>query len=288
MIENNKLNFYLFFLIVLLANSIISQNNLLDEIDYDSEDYKVGLSAFKATKIINGQSTKQSNKKELYLYVAHRFGSINGGLKTLFGLDIANTKIELLYGLSNDIQIGFSRESLKKIYTLNFKYKITDQESTFPLNTSIYASYNYNSSLDEDIYPTLSESKRNLFLGQLLLSARLNNKFSIQLSPTYAKKNFTETIFEEENNLVLGLATSYRMKKKLAINIEYFANLSRPEISPFKDVLSFGIDIETGGHVFQLLFSNTQMIDDISTLTDAEGSWKDGEIYFGFNILRVF
>ena len=227
-------------------------------------------------------------KKELYLYVAHRFGSINGGIKTLFGLDIANTKIELLYGLSNDIQIGFSRESLKKIYTLNFKYKITDQDSTFPLNTSIYASYNYNSSLDEDIYPSLSESKRNLFLGQLLLSARLNNKFSIQLSPTYAMKNFTETIFEEENNLVLGLATSYRMTKKLAINVEYFANLNRPEISPFKDVLSFGIDIETGGHVFQLLFSNTQTIDDISTLTDAEGSWKDGEIYFGFNILRVF
>ena len=288
MIKNNKLNFYLFFLIVLLANSIISQNNLLDEIDYDSEDYKVGLSAFKAPKIINGQSTKQSSKKELYLYVAHRFGSINGGIETLFGLDIANTKIELLYGLSNDIQIGFSRESLKKIYTLNFKYKITDQESTFPLNTSIYASYNYNSSLDEDIYPSLSESKRNLFLGQLLLSARLNNKFSIQLSPTYVMKNFTETIFEEENNLVLGLATSYRMTKKLAMNVEYFANLSRPEISPFKDVLSFGIDIETGGHVFQLLFSNTQMIDDISTLTDAEGSWKDGEIYFGFNILRVF
>ena len=121
-----------------------------------------------------------------------------------------------------------------------------------------------------------------------MLSARLNNKFSIQLSPTYAKKNFTETIFEEENNLVLGLATSYRMTKKLAINVEYFANLNRPEISPFKDVLSFGIDIETGGHVFQLLFSNTQTIDDISTLTDAEGAWKDGEIYFGFNILRVF
>ena len=75
--------------------------------------------AFKANKVINGQSTKQSGEKELYLYVAHRFGSIDGGIKTLFGLDIANTKIELLYGLSNNLQIGFSRESLKKIYTLN-------------------------------------------------------------------------------------------------------------------------------------------------------------------------
>ena len=288
MIKNNKIKTSIIILIGLLSNSIISQNNLLDEIDYDNEEYKVGLSTFKAHKIINGQSTKQSSKDELYLYVAHRFGSLNGGVKTLFGLDIANTKIELLYGLTDNLQVGFSRESLKKIYTLNFKYKFSDQGSKFPVNTSLYASYNYNSSLDEDIYPTLTESDKNLFLGQLLLSTRISDKWSIQLSPTYAKKGFTETIFEEENNIIIGLGSSFRVNNKLVLNIEYFANLDRPKISPYEDVLSFGIDIETGGHVFQLLFSNTQTSDDVSVLTDAEGSWKDGEIYFGFNILRVF
>ena len=166
--------------------------------------------------------------------------------------------------------------------------KLTDQVSKFPVNTSFYASYNYNSSLDEDIYPALTESDKNLFLGQLLLSTRISDKLSIQLSPTYAKKGFTETIFEEENNIIIGLGSSFRITNKLAVNVEYFANLDRPEISPYQDVLSFGIDIETGGHVFQLLFSNTQTSDDVSVLTDAEGSWKDGDIYFGFNILRVF
>ena len=120
------------------------------------------------------------------------------------------------------------------------------------------------------------------------MSTRISDKLSIQLSPTYAKKGFTETIFEEENNIIIGLGSSFRITNKLALNVEYFANLDRPEISPYQDVLSFGIDIETGGHVFQLLFSNTQTSDDVSVLTDAEGSWKDGEIYFGFNILRVF
>ena len=273
---------------MLSCNFINSQESLLDEIDYDNEDFKIGVSAFKANKVINGQSTKQSGEKELYLYVAHRFGSIDGGIKTLFGLDIANTKIELLYGLSNDLQIGFSRESLKKIYTLNFKYKLTEQGSKFPFNSTIYSSYNYNSSLNEEIYPALSSSDRNLILGQVLLSARLNNKFSIQLSPTFARKNFNETIFEEKNNLILGASTSYRITNRLAFNVEYFANFSRPETSPYENALSFGIDIETGGHVFQLLFSNTQFSDDVFVLTDAEGSWSDGEIYFGFNILRVF
>ena len=278
------------FLILLLAYSFsFSQGSLLMELEDESE-YKLSkeISTFKAIKIVNNQSTKQASEKELYLYISHRFGSINGGVKTLFGLDIANTKIELLYGLSNNLQIGFSRESLKKTYALNAKYNLTTQTSKLPFNSSLYASYNYNSSLNEDIYPNLNNSDRNFFFGQLLLSKSFSDKISLQLSPSYAKKGFTETIFEQEDNLILGVASSYRISNRLAFNVEYSANLDRPKISPFNDVLSFGIDIETGGHVFQLLFSNTQTIDDVSVMTDAEGSWKDGEIYFGFNILRVF
>ena len=278
------------FLILLLAYSFsFSQGSLLMELEDKSENKSSNeISTFKAIKIVNNQSTKQASEKELYLYVSHRFGSINGGIKTLFGLDIANTKIELLYGLSNNLQIGFSRESLKKTYALNAKYNLTTQTSKLPFNSSLYASYNYNSSLNEDIYPNLNNSDRNFFFGQLLLSKSFSDKISLQLSPSYAKKGFTETIFEQEDNVILGVASSYRISNRLAFNVEYSANLDRPEISPFSDVLSFGIDIETGGHVFQLLFSNTQTIDDVSVITDAEGSWKDGEIYFGFNILRVF
>ena len=278
------------FLILLLAYSFsFSQGSLLMELEDESENKSSNeISTFKAIKIVNNQSTKQASEKELYLYVSHRFGSINGGIKTLFGLDIANTKIELLYGLSNNLQIGFSRESLKKTYALNAKYNLTTQTSKLPFNSSLYASYNYNSSLNEDIYPNLNNSDRNFFFGQLLLSKSFSDKISLQLSPSYTKKGFTETIFEQEDNVILGVASSYRISNRLAFNVEYSANLDRPEISPFSDVLSFGIDIETGGHVFQLLFSNTQTIDDVSVITDAEGSWKDGEIYFGFNILRVF
>ena len=275
--------------LLLIYSFSFSQENLLEELESQNE-YKTtnNFSAFKAIKIVNNQSTKQASEKELYLYVSHRFGSIDEGINTLFGLDIANTKIELLYGLTNNLQIGFSRESFKKTYSLNAKYNITTQSSKLPINSSLYISYNYNSLLDQDIYPNLSNSDRNLFFGQLLLSKNFSDKISLQLSPTYAKRGFNETIFEQENNIILGLASSYRITNRLAFNIEYSANLDRPEISPFNDVLSFGIDIETGGHVFQLLFSNTQTIDNVSVMTDAEGSWKDGKIYFGFNILRVF
>ena len=307
MIKNNNLKYTFFILLIFLSNPIISQNDLLGEIDYVNEDYKVGLSAFKAHKIINGQSTKQSREKELFLYVAHRFGSINGGIKTLFGLDIANTKIEMFYGLSDNFQVGFSRESLKKTYTINFKNKITSQESNFPLNISIYNSFNYNSS--DFLAPgvDLSFSQRSLFLSQLLISNRVSEKLSFQLTPSFVKRNYNEerilfengevvfengvpvfTTFDREYNYALGLGASYKINKRTALNLEYFANLNRVENTPNSDAISVGIDIETGGHVFQLIFSNTQSIDDVSVILDAEGDWTKRHIFFGFNILRIF
>ena len=298
--ENNNLKYIFLILLIFLSNQIISQNDLLDEIDYVNEDYKVGLSAFKAHKIINGQSTKQSSEKELFLYVAHRFGSINGGIKTLFGLDIANTKIEMFYGISDNFQVGFSRESLKKTYTINFKNKITSQESNFPLNISIYNSFNYNSS--DFLAPgvDLSFSDRSIFLSQLLISNRISEKLSFQLTPSFIKRNYNEerilfengvpvfTTFEREYNYALGLGASYKINKRTALNLEYFVNLNRVENSPNSDAISVGIDIETGGHVFQLIFSNTQSIDDVSVILDAEGDWTKRQIFFGFNILRIF
>ena len=298
--ENNNLKYISLILLIFLSNQIISQNDLLDEIDYVNEDYKVGLSAFKAHKIINGQSTKQSSENELFLYVAHRFGSINGGIKTLFGLDIANTKIEMFYGISDNFQVGFSRESLKKTYTINFKNKITSQESNFPLNISIYNSFNYNSS--DFLAPgvDLSFSDRSIFLSQLLMSNRISEKLSFQLTPSFIKRNYNEerilfengvpvfTTFNREYNYALGLGASYKINKRTALNLEYFANLNRVENSPNSDAISVGIDIETGGHVFQLIFSNTQSIDDVSVILDAEGDWTKRQIFFGFNILRIF
>ena len=297
------------FLCVLFINSLMfSQTNLLEKLE-DESDVKLQneVSTFKALKIVNNQSTKQANYKELYLYVSHRFGSINDGIKTLFGLDIANTRIELLYGLYKNLQIGFSRESLKKIYNLNAKYKITSQESNFPLNISIYNSFNYNSS--DFLAPgiDLSFSQRSLFLSQLLISNRISDKLSLQLTPSFIKRNYNKerllfengevvfenglpvfTTFDREYNYALGLGTSYKINKRTALNLEYFANLNRVENSSNSDAISLGIDIETGGHVFQLIFSNTQGIDDVSVILDAEGDWTKRQIFFGFNILRIF
>jgi hypothetical protein len=265
------------------------QNNLLDEISSESS-YKdeFEMPAFKAMKVVNNQSTKLAQKGDLFLYVGHRFGTIKGGVESLFGLDYANTKIEILYGLIDQVQVGFSRESFKKTYNLHVKYGIKSQTTSFPLSITSYNSVNLDTSLDENQYPNLNFNERYVYVSQLLISRRFNDNFSFQLSPSIVKYNFLTNQFKKDFNYILNYGTRLKISKRSSFNIDYSHHLNRLDNSEEKNVLSLGIDMETGGHVFQLLFSNTQASDEGGVLTGAEGNWTEGDVFFGFNILRVF
>ena len=283
----NKFNY----LIITLLCSVFtfSQNSLLNEITAES-DYEntFEMPAFKAMKVVNNQSTKLAGIGDLYLYVGHRFGAVRGGIGSLFGLDYANTKIEMLYGLFNEVQVGFSRESFKKTYNLHVKYGIKRQANNFPVSIVGYNSINLDTSLDENVYPNLNYNERYVYISQLLISRRFSDKFSLQLSPSVIKHNFLTTQAETDYNYVLNTGSRLKISKRSSFNIDYSYHLNRLKNSSEKNVLSLGIDMETGGHVFQLLFSNTQASDEAGVLTGAEGDWLKGDVYFGFNILRVF
>ena len=205
-----------------------------------------------------------------------------------------------MYGLNDNIQFGFSRESLKKIYSSSFKFKILEQSSNFPVNISNYTSFNYNSSSFFAQGEDISFSERTLIFTQFLFSTALSEKLSLQISPSVAIRNYNDIVpvfengeiqfisYEQKENYTVSFGSRYKLNKRTSLNFEYNHYVNRLKISPFKDVLSIGIDLETGGHVFQLLFSNTQTIDDVSVLLDAEGDWSAGDFFFGFNILRVF
>ena len=268
---------------------IFGQNNLLDEISSESS-YKdeFEMPAFKAMKVVNNQSTKLAQKGDLFLYVGHRFGTIKGGVESLFGLDYANTKIEILYGLIDQVQVGFSRESFKKTYNLHVKYGIKSQTTSFPLSITSYNSVNLDTSLDENQYPNLNFNERYVYVSQLLISRRFNDNFSFQLAPSIVKYNFLTNQFKNDFNYILNYGSRLKISKRSSFNIDYSHHLNRLNNSEEKNVLSLGIDMETGGHVFQLLFSNTQASDEAGVLTGAEGNWTEGDVFFGFNILRVF
>ena len=281
--------FYFFAVTLLFGCFTFGQNSLLKEISAES-DYEntFQMPAFKAMKVVNNQSTKLAGKGDLYLYVGHRFGAIKGGIGSLFGLDYANTKIEMLYGLFSEVQVGFSRESFKKTYNLHVKYGIKKQTSSFPVSIVGYNSINLDTSLDENVYPNLNYNERYVYISQLLVSRRFSDNFSLQLSPSVIKHNFLTTQAKTDYNYVLNTGSRLKISKRSSFNIDYSYHLNRLKNSIEKNVLSVGVDMETGGHVFQLLFSNTQASDEAGVLTGAEGDWLKGDVFFGFNILRVF
>ncbi len=268
------------------------EDDLLKELESLSQNEdSFELPAFKALQIGNLQSTKVIDKGDLYMVVAHRFGYLKSGIDEFYGLDQANTKIQLLYGLRENLQVGVSRDSYEKTYSGTAKYRIMNQSDRIPINISLYGSVDIDSQLKKKVYPGLQPFDRFSYTGQLLLSRRFSEKLSLEVAPIYVRHNlqnlnYTKTLTYDQ--FLLGVGGRQKFSKRFSFNVDYAYNFSKDKNSLYKNPLTIGVDIETGGHVFQLLFTNSRASNDSSFLTETTGDWSKGEISFGFNIVRVF
>ena len=276
----------LLFLSIFSSVLAFSQEDLLKDIDTISTSNTSSPPAFKALQIVTGQSTKLTAKNEWYFVVAHRFGDVSEGFKNFFGLDGASTKLGAIYGLTDGISLSLSRETNMKTFEFGAKYKLLKQNDNVPVDLVGYNVMAINTDLDKEAYPHLKFGDRLSYLTQALISRRFNDSFSLQLSPSYVHKNLYEPTIESNNQFLTGLGGRYKISKRISVNAEYFVNFDKNSF--YKNPLSLGMDIETGGHVFQLLFSNSQLNSDIGYLTNATGKWEKGQIFFGFNLYRVF
>ena len=277
-------------LFLLLSTLAVAQNDLLDELDADLDMGPLyAESAFKGLKIINLESTKMVDKGEMYFIVAHRFGSIRNGFDDFFGLDIASNKLQLIYGLSDHINFGAARSSYQKTYALHTKLRILRQQNEkSPVTIGAYGQLTINNQLDLDLNPDLDFSHRLTYTAQALVSRKFSEKLSLQLSPTLIHKNLTEVDDESNMQFVMAAGGRYKLSKRISLNMDYGLVTNRPEELNYNNMLSIGLDIETGGHVFQLHFTNSRSMLEHSFLTEASGDWSEGNIHFGFNISRVF
>lgn len=275
-------------MLLLLSTSALfaQEDDLLKQIDTLTTNSDFVPPAFKGLQIVTAQSTKLAAKGDLYFVVAHRFGDVSEGFDNFFGLDDAATKIGFIYGLSDNLSLSLSRETFMKTYEGAIKYRIIKQSEKFPVEVVGYHTVTLNSELDKDDFQKLEFSNRISYLSQLLISRRFSESFSLQLSPSYVHKNLYMPNTDEKDQMLAGFGGRYKISKRVSINAEYFVNFSESDV--YKNPASLGVDIETGGHVFQLLFSNSQVNSDIGYLTNATGDWGKGNIYFGFNLYRVF
>jgi hypothetical protein len=235
------------------------------------------------------ESTKLAAKKDFYFMISHRFGSIKSGIKDLFGLDNSNIRFSFVYGFNDWLNAGFSRSSVNKTYDAHVKYRLLKQEKgKSPVTIVGFNSVEYNTGLDKANYPLLEDKNRVTVANEILISRKFNEKLSLQLIPIYLHQNFVQNDAQENAQYVLGLGGRYKISKRVTINAEYHAHMNRAASSPYRDPLSLGVDIETGGHVFQLHITNAQLMNESGYLTSARGNWGEGVLFFGFNIWRVF
>lgn len=276
----------LFLVVFILPFLTFSQEDLLSGVDSVAVHEKVE-SAFKGLKIVNLESTKLASKGDLYFIVAHRFSSIKTGFETGFGLDNAVSQIKFLYGLKEWLTISGARSELA--YDFSVKYKLQDQiKDGFPFAVVGFNSVAFNNTLKESNYPKMKFNDRMIYVSQILISRKFNNKLTLELAPTFFHENFVDNDLQQNSQYAVGIGGRYRLNKRLSLNIDYAAHLNRASNSIYKNPLSVGVDIETGGHVFQLHFTSSQGIHEAGYLGKSTGDWLKGDVYFGFNLARVF
>lgn len=262
-----------------------AQDDLLKEIDTVKTEESYSPS-FKALQVVTAQSTKMPTKKEFYLDISHRFGDVSDGFKNFFGLDNATTKLGVIYGLRDWLALSASRHTYQKTYEFGAKYRLIKQEKESPVDIVGYNVLDINSELKKNDFPKLEFADRFAYLSQLLISRRFTENLTLQLMPSYIHKNLIEPTIDSKNLFSTGLGGRYKISKRVSINAEYFYNFEDKNF--YKNPLSIGMDIDTGGHVFQLVFSNSQANTETGYISNATGNWGKGHFFFGFNLYRVF
>ena len=277
------------FLFCVFPFLMVAQDDLLKEIDTISDANEFEVAAFKSLKIVNLESTKLAAKGDLFLVIAHRFGYLDKGFEDFFGLDEANTRIQFVYGLTNEITIHASRSGFQKTYEFATKYKIAGQKKKgFPFEIVGFNSLAINTELEKTTLPKLEFTDRLAYVNQILISRKFNDNLSLELAPTHFHQNYVANNSQDNSQFALGLGGRYKFSKRWSFNMDYAAHLNRASNSAFKNPLSIGFDLETGGHVFQMHFTNSQAMHESGYLGNTTGSWNDGQIAFGFNLIRVF
>lgn len=264
---------------------------------------KYTRTTFNATKIINMQSTEIVSPGVLQFMISHHFSNIwnkDGGSQNVaqfFGLNsgVAHTYMSFDYSPLKWMNVGVALAGASK-YEGFAKFKILRQQTgamNIPVSVAWYSMMHINTAKDPDIDFT---ANKLAFMNQLLIARKFSNKFSLQLMPTWIHFNVVPYGINNSNEVFsLGIAGKYKATGKLNITLEYARQFNMYEnliskngaiVNYHPDLLSLGVEISTGTHLFQFYVGSTTDASAIDQLARNNSSIKDGNIAFGFTINR--
>ena len=247
--------------------------------------------AFKSPRVINGHSIEFLNPGTMDFRILHRFGQLNQGYKNFFGLDQASMRMGFDFGIMRNLMVGVGRSTYKKELDGYIKYAPFMQSKgkrAFPLTIALVAG------ITMDGLPWSDPTRKNYFTSRLayyfqgVVGRKISEGFSLQLSPTVVHKNLVQMAVDSNDVYAVGLGGRLKLSKRIAFTWDYSYVLNPLTDNAYENPASVGFDIETGGHVFQLHFSNATGMNERAFITETMGKWNKGEVRFGFNLSRVF
>ncbi len=245
--------------------------------------------AFKSTRVINAHSIEMLHKHNLDFRIMHRFGFISSGVKQLYGLDNASMRISFDYGLTDNTTVGFGRSTFRKELDVFLKQRILQQSKgahAIPFSLVVAAgALVWTEESFAAVKPTFSD--RSSYYVQVIVGRKCSSKFSLQLSPIFVHSGSPANVGDDLDIFAMGGGARLKVSKRMALTLDYhhpFGKLNAVNTDP----LSVGVDIETGGHVFQLQFSNATGMNERAYITQTTGKFFSGDIRFGFNLSRIF
>jgi len=300
-----------------VSSVIFSQDDMLsmlDSVEGGSKKHEKVLTTFKESRIVNLQTTETVKAHTMAFNISHLFGNIgvksNGGVHTLYGLDnVSDVRFAFDYGITNDFTVGIGRSKQSEMIDGLVKYRILTQttDNHFPVSLAVYGDMGYSPTSDAVFYSGLSptanfkknEIQRISYVSQLIIARKFGSRLSVELVPTYQHRNYVLANINSNNgaaetNDLFAMATGFRFKltNRLLIVADYFYTFSKYRTNnndtPFYNPLAVGLEIETGGHVFHLNFTNCSGLIENNFLPKTTDSWLKGGFKFGFNISRVF
>lgn len=282
---------FVFLLFLSFSHILSAQDDDLLSLLGEEETVEYAAYAFKSPRVINSHSLEMLHPGALDFRILHRFGRLDQGLYDMFGLDNASIRLSFDYGITPNLTIGIGRTNQKKEIDGFIKYRILRQSSgarVIPV-TVVWVSGITRNGL-KNPYPgeEISGSDRIAYYHQAIVGRKFSEKFTLQLAPTIVHRNLTSGSLDPNTIYALEMGLRYKLSQRVAVLLDYVHSFNRFPGLVVRNPLSVGVDIETGGHVFQLHFSNSSGMNERAFITEANGSWLKGEIQFGFNLSRVF
>jgi hypothetical protein len=278
-------------LALFLTGTLSAQDDLLNLLNESSPIVERATAAFKSPRVINGSSIEMLPVGVMDFRILHRFGQLSGGAYELFGLDQASMRLGLDYGLTKNLMFGLGRSTFRKEVDGYAKYRLLWQSKgarNIPVSVLWASGFMVNGLRDPFDNVEATFSRRLAYYHQLIVGRKFSERFSLQASGMLLHRNITESSVDPNDVWAIGLAGRFKFTKRIALTWDGYYTLNKFANSFEQIPISVGFDIETGGHVFQLHFSNSTGMNERAFLIDQNGDWTAGQIRFGFNISRWF